>query len=136
MAYVGSLCLFVTLQSAMAMVHKFETYSDPECQVLTKTDYVDKVSGTTDCYVYTNQDGSVAASPASSFTMTCSPGPTGYAVYESEDCTGSSGSEVDPWFAKTMCSNTHLHEIQQVMTVYEQYGTPGQTCAKAYLTQW
>ena len=84
MAYSGSLRLFVTLQSAMAMVHKFETYSDSECSDLTKTDYVDRVSGTADCYVYTNEDGSVV-SPASSFTMTCSPGPTGYAVYDSED---------------------------------------------------
>jgi hypothetical protein len=119
----------------MAMVHKFETYSDSECSDLTKTDYVDRVSGTADCYVYTNEDGSVV-SPASSFTMTCSPGPTGYTVYESEDCTGSSGSETEPWFMKTMCSSGLFHEIQQVMTVYQQYGLPGQTCAKAYLNPW
>ncbi|CAK0803813.1 unnamed protein product [Prorocentrum cordatum] len=105
-----ALCGFEA-SAAAAGVYSFETYADQACSVLAQTEYVKDVSGSADCYVYTGADGDVADG-ASSFTLTCNPGPADYAEYESENCTGSGvSSGTDPWFTKTMCTSKGLFRL-------------------------
>jgi len=139
MAHVGSILLFVALRAATAAVHKFESYADSQCFVLTKTDYLKLATGSTDCYVYTDETGVVATDEngvASSFTLTCNGAPTSYAQYESENCMSSSVSGTEPWFTKTMCTSERFHQAGQEMTIYSNYGHPDSSCSKAYLNHW
>jgi len=140
MAYVGSVLLFVALHVATAAVHKFESYADSVCSVLARTDYLKRATGSTDCYVYTDESGVVATDEngvISSFTLTCNGGTADYAQYASEDCTsGSSVSGTAPWFTTTMCTSERFHRDGQVLTVYSDYGSPDSSCSKAYLAHW
>jgi len=141
MAYVGFLSLFAALHAATAAVHKFETYADSVCSVLTKTDWLKKAAGSADCYVYTDEAGAVVTDEngaASSFALTCgSGGPGGYVQYAGEDCApGSAVSGAEPWFTKTMCTSERFHRDGQVLTVYSDYGSPDSSCSKAYLAHW
>ncbi|CAK0869632.1 unnamed protein product [Prorocentrum cordatum] len=146
MAYAVSVMLLVALcrfevSAAIAGVYAFETYTDASCSVLAQTEYVKEVSGSDDCYVYTNADGDVADG-ASSFTLTCNPGLADYAEYESESCTGSGvSSGTEPWFTKTMCTSKGLIglglnlDAEEVGTNVEMliHNAQGTSCLKAHV---
>jgi len=141
MASVGSVLLFVALHSfevyaATSGVYVFKAYADASCSVLANTDYLKKVTGSADCYVYTYENG--VTNGTSSFTLTCNGGLADHAVYESENCTGASvPSGAKPWFTKTMCSDAgtkseRFHRVNQELTVYSNYGSLSASCSKAY----
>ncbi|CAK0868796.1 unnamed protein product [Prorocentrum cordatum] len=141
MAPVGSVMLLGALlfptfevQAVAAGVLRFESFADAGCSELTKTEYVKAVTGSTNCYVYSDANGDVSTG-ASSFTLTCEAGNADATEYDSESCTGSAvSSGTQPWFIETMCTGTaeRFHRIDQELTVHSNYGLPGSTCSKAY----
>jgi len=141
MASFGSALLFVLLRGASLDVHAtqsevytFESYADSSCSVsaLTKTDYLKKVDGSNECFVYTDVNGDVA-NGASSIALTCSDGSDDYTEYESGSCTGSTfSSGTERWFTSVICSyHSHFDSGSAHGTVYTSHASS--SCTKSYL---
>jgi hypothetical protein len=113
MAYFGSALLLVLLHcptfevyaSTPPDVYTFEYYADSSCSTLEYTHYIKAVAGSViDCYYHTDADGD-AASPASSFILTCGDVPEFFS-YSTGSCTGSAiTSATEPWYAAFICGS-------------------------------